>query len=343
MGGLAGGVLRSYEMVCPECGLAECLERRRDDMWRSRCGGEFEVAPGPGMRVRKRKRRKKNMKKIGTAGEGDWGRIEHRDPKDLKSHEKNGLFGDIPETEYEEMKADIEARGIKTPLFITPDGRVLSGHLRLKVALEIGLSAVPVIVVDGLTEDGEFLFLVRDNLVRRHLSPSQRALLVTRPEIRSVMGSLMAEAKARQVEGAATIRYRFTSVTPPSGAGPLVAELRKSKAEAAAHLTRRHRRDSACVGCGKPAAECALLDRTGSAGEFHPGEGSGPGREPFPTDGRGRPMRSLLVGRLPCARPPSDTGGRGPMAERAQHDVARTASTRNDREAEESKPRRKEL
>ncbi len=41
--------------------------------------------------------------------------------------------------------------GFRVPLLITADGEVVDGHLRLKAALAMGMTTVPVIVVDDMT------------------------------------------------------------------------------------------------------------------------------------------------------------------------------------------------
>ena len=42
--------------------------------------------------------------------------------------------------------------GFRIPVLALADGRLIDGHLRLKAAQELGLKAVPVILVDDLTE-----------------------------------------------------------------------------------------------------------------------------------------------------------------------------------------------
>lgn len=75
---------------------------------------------------------------------------------------------------YEAFVADVRERGIVVPLAISPSGMVLDGHHRLRAAAALGLSHVPVVVVDP-EDEVEYLLLAA--LRRRHLSASQQAAI----------------------------------------------------------------------------------------------------------------------------------------------------------------------
>lgn len=76
--------------------------------------------------------------------------------------------------EYRQLRADIEQRGIVTPLEITADKVVLDGRQRLRAAGELGIARVPVAVVAPADEVTHMLLAA---LLRRHLTASQRAAL----------------------------------------------------------------------------------------------------------------------------------------------------------------------
>jgi N6-adenosine-specific RNA methylase IME4 len=76
--------------------------------------------------------------------------------------------------EYEAFRADIAADGILSPLEITEEGLVLDGRQRLRAARELELKAVPVRVI---AVDDPLDFMLRAALLRRQLTPSQRAAL----------------------------------------------------------------------------------------------------------------------------------------------------------------------
>jgi len=66
------------------------------------------------------------------------------DPKLLKPHPKNAEFyDDLDNDKYQEVRRSIEAGGIRTPLWVLKDNTVVSGHQRLRIALELGLKEVP--------------------------------------------------------------------------------------------------------------------------------------------------------------------------------------------------------
>ena len=93
-------------------------------------------------------------------------------PKTLKPHPENAtLFQEQDELYFNRLRDDVRERGILVPLQVKPDKTLLAGHNRLRVALELGLERVPVqYVEDTLSPEQEREFLIKDNLLRRHLS-----------------------------------------------------------------------------------------------------------------------------------------------------------------------------
>ena len=78
------------------------------------------------------------------------------------------------------LKASIERDGIQIPLIAWRHGNrlvILSGSNRLRVAKELGLKTVPVIVRAFASKNEAKLFAIIDNLARRHLTTGQRAFL----------------------------------------------------------------------------------------------------------------------------------------------------------------------
>ncbi|MBD1209609.1 MAG: ParB N-terminal domain-containing protein [Ignavibacteria bacterium] len=79
---------------------------------------------------------------------------------------------------FEQLKKDIEERGIIVPLIAKEDGTLLAGHNRLRVAKTLGYETVPVqYVLEDLSYEEERGFLVKDNLIRRQLSNEQKIRL----------------------------------------------------------------------------------------------------------------------------------------------------------------------
>ncbi len=80
----------------------------------------------------------------------------------------------IAPEQYDRLKEDVKKRGIQIPLIVTPDFKLLCGYNRLKIAKELDLKTVPVIV-KHITVDKLVEFAVKDNIVRRHLTLKELA------------------------------------------------------------------------------------------------------------------------------------------------------------------------
>jgi len=93
----------------------------------------------------------------------------------LKPYDKVEIS--ISQDDYDRLKADIQANGIKTPLHVHKH-TVLAGANRLKVAQEIGIKFVPCILLpDDMTELEMREYAILDNLARRHMTTEQKAAL----------------------------------------------------------------------------------------------------------------------------------------------------------------------
>lgn len=76
---------------------------------------------------------------------------------------------------YDNLLADIKKRGILVPLIAKKDGTLLAGHNRLLISKTLNKKTVPVQYVEQrLTKEQEREFIVKDNLLRRHLTPAER-------------------------------------------------------------------------------------------------------------------------------------------------------------------------
>lgn len=63
------------------------------------------------------------------------------------------------------VAASIREFGFRNPILIDGDGVIIAGHTRYKAAQALGLEVVPVVVVDGLTEEQIKAFRLADNKV----------------------------------------------------------------------------------------------------------------------------------------------------------------------------------
>lgn len=88
-------------------------------------------------------------------------------------------FPPMPADQYEALKADIEANGIRQPVLVW-QGAIVDGRNRYRAARDLGLGSdgFPVSVLPDDLPEAEVAQLVRShNLAHRHLSQGQRAML----------------------------------------------------------------------------------------------------------------------------------------------------------------------
>ena len=79
---------------------------------------------------------------------------------------------DLPDEQYEALRADIEANGVIVPIVVDQHGRILDGHNRKRIAESLGIE-VPT-EVRTVTDDDEAADLaVTLNCARRHLTREQ--------------------------------------------------------------------------------------------------------------------------------------------------------------------------
>jgi N6-adenosine-specific RNA methylase IME4 len=97
-----------------------------------------------------------------------------RTPAELTVHPDCSLVPEMPAGQYRAFRADIERRGIQTPLEITAGDEVVNGRHRLRAANELGLATVPVRVVAIRDPAAHVLGAA---LQQRWLTASQRAAL----------------------------------------------------------------------------------------------------------------------------------------------------------------------
>lgn len=85
------------------------------------------------------------------------------------------LFPDLAPSDYDELKADIAARGVMVPVEYDEARNILDGHHRERICRELGITDFPSIIRYGMSEAEKRLHVRKLNLARRHLNREQRA------------------------------------------------------------------------------------------------------------------------------------------------------------------------
>ena len=86
--------------------------------------------------------------------------IINKKVKDLKPYENNARINDEA-VKY--VVNSIKEFGFRVPIIIDKDNVIVAGHTRYKASMELGLSEVPCIVADDLTEEQIKAFRIADN------------------------------------------------------------------------------------------------------------------------------------------------------------------------------------
>ncbi|MCP4542285.1 MAG: hypothetical protein GY832_34620 [Chloroflexi bacterium] len=108
----------------------------------------------------------------------------------IEFHEIANVFPLMQGEEYVALKADVKAHGLREPIWLHPNGRIIDGRNRYRACPEIGVTP------RFRTWDSQgslVAFVVSLNPHRRHLSSGQRAALAV-----EVLPMLEDEARKRQ-------------------------------------------------------------------------------------------------------------------------------------------------
>ena len=104
---------------------------------------------------------------------------EFIDAGTLQRHELSSVFGDMPETDFENLVKSVEQDGFMDALIRVLDGKVLDGWHRYQAALSLNLVRKLMFMPwDDEKDGGAIAFVSARNLERRHLTASQRGQIV---------------------------------------------------------------------------------------------------------------------------------------------------------------------
>jgi predicted transcriptional regulator len=132
-----------------------------------------------------------------------------------------GLLPPLGEEEFASLRADIEANGVRDPIWEDEDGNVLDGNHRLRIDPN-----APRRVATGLTPAEKEAFVFRCNFNRRNLSPDQKReahkkMKATAAKLREEDPKKWTQAKVAAALGVAqqTVSDWFPKATTDTGSG----------------------------------------------------------------------------------------------------------------------------
>ncbi len=140
---------------------------------------------------------------------------------ELQVHELAGLMPPMSEGEYQELMTDIARHGLLEPVVLY-EGRVLDGRHRVLACRELGIP-IRTRVWDG--PGTPLQFVLSANVVRRHLTASQRAALAVEVE-----RLLAVQARERQRHHGGTAPGRPSTAGPRSAREAAAGEAREQAA-----------------------------------------------------------------------------------------------------------------
>jgi ParB-like chromosome segregation protein Spo0J len=167
-------------------------------------------------------------------------------PKTYKLHPAANAFPEMPKLEFDELKADIAAHGIKIPILVNKKkDTILDGRNRIMAAHDLKLkdSEVPIEVFNGSDEEVVPAIISR-NIMRRHLTDDQRAALLAK----LLAPQLEKEADARMKSGKAVSKSTQARTWQPIAKG---AKVSQHKARSALTLVKHAPKDLDNVIAGK--------------------------------------------------------------------------------------------
>ena len=93
----------------------------------------------------------------------------------MEAHEYANLFPMMEKKEFNELKTDIKQNGLMDEI-ITYESKILDGRNRFKACIELGITPK----LRQYEGDNPLQYIISTNLKRRHLTPSQRAMVARR-------------------------------------------------------------------------------------------------------------------------------------------------------------------
>jgi len=169
---------------------------------------------------------------------GDPATPQRQQPNRADIHPAAILLPDPTTEEYERLKEDIRQNGLRLPVVLTPDGRILDGRTRVRACAELG---IPYITRDATMDEmlDPVAFVLSMNAARRHLTGDQVIALyldADKAKIEADKQAAKATQRANLKQGAA--RPEGSTVSP---SGKTAAKIAKTlgKSESAVKRVQR--------------------------------------------------------------------------------------------------------
>lgn len=89
---------------------------------------------------------------------------------------QNGIFPPLSEADYQALKDSIRVHGVRVPVILDEELRIIDGRHRIKAAIELGLRPL-YLLIGGLTDGERAELEIVLNAARRHLTRQQKRKL----------------------------------------------------------------------------------------------------------------------------------------------------------------------
>ena len=95
-------------------------------------------------------------------------KVEYMPTEKLKPYENNAKLH--PREQIEQIKKSISQFGFNDPIAVWEGGEIIEGHGRLQAAKELGLTEVPVVLLENLTDEERRAYMIVHNKLTMNTS-----------------------------------------------------------------------------------------------------------------------------------------------------------------------------
>ena len=145
-------------------------------------------------------------------------------------HPSADIFPLITGLEFQELCQSIGKDGLEQPVVLTHDGYLIDGRNRLRALLVTGATERFVTLDEIYANDDYIGYVLRTNLHRRHMTPSQKAALAI--EVEKRYAELAKRRQVRTAENRAKVETFVPAILPeqpPQPAPPFELAIQEQK------------------------------------------------------------------------------------------------------------------